>query len=400
MIPLEGAASSRHDSLIEAHTMATVRQIAANRQNAQLSTGPRTDEGKERSRANALKHGLAGAGVVLAFDDAEIVAERMETWQRDYQPRTPEDAWLFEQLVVTTVRVDRCVLEELFLRGEEVNRADLCWENERRLAAEDLASRLAKRPGPTARRLLKTKQGCDWLLDRWRALGEIVARGEEWTEPQKSLALDLLGIPLQVRNVLPWCEGESLAAFVAQQIEALEAAKAGALDVIDQRECKAARRGIAAEPSRQIALLRRYEAACLRRYEWVRGLLHDARRKRSEQAKVEAQPEGVAQPETVAPAAAPPATACEPARDEAYVVDMAMVPRAASPAEASPSVTAVANGNGHTHAHNAGAPAQQAPALAHAAAAAPRPVRPLNRKQRIREQKLQARRAAALAAIR
>jgi hypothetical protein len=48
-------------------------RIAANRLNAQHSTGPKTDEGKERSRANALKHGLTGAGIVLPqTDDAEV----------------------------------------------------------------------------------------------------------------------------------------------------------------------------------------------------------------------------------------------------------------------------------------------------------------------------------------
>src|SRR5947199_9842372 len=45
------------------------RRRAANRANAQLSTGPRTVEGKARSSLNAVKTGLCGRAVLLA--DAE-----------------------------------------------------------------------------------------------------------------------------------------------------------------------------------------------------------------------------------------------------------------------------------------------------------------------------------------
>ena len=54
--------------------MASFRQIEANRHNAQFSTGPGTDEGKRRSRQNAVRHGLTAETVIDALEDAEDYA--------------------------------------------------------------------------------------------------------------------------------------------------------------------------------------------------------------------------------------------------------------------------------------------------------------------------------------
>jgi hypothetical protein len=49
--------------------MATLKQIAANQNNALRSTGPRSLAGKARSRLNAVKHGLTATHSLLPGED-------------------------------------------------------------------------------------------------------------------------------------------------------------------------------------------------------------------------------------------------------------------------------------------------------------------------------------------
>jgi hypothetical protein len=49
--------------------MLTEKQLAANRANAQHSTGPKTEEGKQRSRLNASRHNLTGQVTAMTPED-------------------------------------------------------------------------------------------------------------------------------------------------------------------------------------------------------------------------------------------------------------------------------------------------------------------------------------------
>src|SRR6186713_1423563 len=51
--------------------MTSFRQIQANRRNALKSTGPTSEEGKQQSRRNAVRHGLTAETVIGALEDAE-----------------------------------------------------------------------------------------------------------------------------------------------------------------------------------------------------------------------------------------------------------------------------------------------------------------------------------------
>ena len=81
--------------------MATQAQVLANQANAQLSTGPRTEEGRARSAANATKHGLSSAFRVLPHEDQDEFNDLLDKAREDHEPATEHQAFLVEQMVKT-----------------------------------------------------------------------------------------------------------------------------------------------------------------------------------------------------------------------------------------------------------------------------------------------------------
>jgi hypothetical protein len=64
------------------------QQFEANRRNALRSTGPKTDDGKRRSRVNAVRHGLTAETVIGSLEDAEDYKAFEATIIADYCPET------------------------------------------------------------------------------------------------------------------------------------------------------------------------------------------------------------------------------------------------------------------------------------------------------------------------
>lgn len=88
--------------------MSTAAQIAANIANARQSTGPTTDEGKQRSSQNALKHGLtAKATLIPGEDPAEY--EQFSLGLLDYwTPADPAEFAHVEEMINIQWRLRRC----------------------------------------------------------------------------------------------------------------------------------------------------------------------------------------------------------------------------------------------------------------------------------------------------
>jgi len=173
-------------------------RLAANKRNARMSTGPRTEGGKRASRSNALKHGLC-ASVVVA-EDPKLVQQRASDWFDALKPQNEFQSWLVDEIAILSIRIDRCERMERRARDVKAMKAELCWEDDRRLDAVKLGGLLPKCPAEVVEELRRTPQGCEWLMTRWAMLAHVADVRKEWTAEQARLAFDLLGTPAEFRE--------------------------------------------------------------------------------------------------------------------------------------------------------------------------------------------------------
>ncbi len=124
---------------------------AINRQNAANSTGPRSDEGKARSRRNAFKHGLRADALALPNEDPAIVAARNDSWNNHYQPQSPAAQHLVNQCVQATLLADRCHQYHHAALSKQIRELELNNDIRDDEAARSLAKNLVKDPANTVK---------------------------------------------------------------------------------------------------------------------------------------------------------------------------------------------------------------------------------------------------------
>ena len=111
----------------ETSSSCSERRLAANRANAQLSTGPRTEQGKAISSLNAVKTGLCGHAVLLADEEqARAYREHIERVFAWWEPDNVEEHALVQALADTQWRLESipglesALYAQARLRGEPV----------------------------------------------------------------------------------------------------------------------------------------------------------------------------------------------------------------------------------------------------------------------------------------
>jgi hypothetical protein len=87
--------------------MQSSARLEANRANAQLSTGPRSEEGKRKSSLNAVKTALTGVTVLLPADDAAEYQRHIALYEKELQPVGIEESELVQSLADISWRLRR-----------------------------------------------------------------------------------------------------------------------------------------------------------------------------------------------------------------------------------------------------------------------------------------------------
>ena len=204
--------------------MASEKQIAANRRNAQLSTGATTAEGKARSSMNSYRHGMRSKKRKLLREDLYFFENRKHKWLANFQAADDVSEFLAYQNVCASFEVEHAVQA----RVERVSKLIEASDDQEIDAARELSLRLfsdraaapglygnlpdfrtkqeqkqktsyagvADDPDHPARlvaELEKTAQGCILMLEKWQGLRGQLEPGKVWQSADRLAAIRLLG---------------------------------------------------------------------------------------------------------------------------------------------------------------------------------------------------------------
>jgi hypothetical protein len=204
-------------------------KLEANRRNALKSTGPRTQEGKDRSKMNAVTHGCRAETLIVHDEDLQELEARRQAWIADLAPRSDAEQRAVEDAVSYSWRQDRARRAEVALADARLADHDGDGDTSVEQQVTELGRRLfLDRLGPIefyptgiddpemgdreastslagagklnpddpailVLRLKSTLEGCEWLLGEWAKLKKALDRGQSWISPDKLRAVRLLG---------------------------------------------------------------------------------------------------------------------------------------------------------------------------------------------------------------
>ena len=188
--------------------MATEKQIAANRANALLSTGPKTAAGRARSSMNSYRDGMRSRKRKLLREESYLAENRKHEWMAIANPCNDIAEFLMHQNVCASFEVEHAVRVNLDRSNKLVENSDdkgieavqslgrrlfhdRCGptgaygnlpdnrtkeERKRQTSASRAGGDDPDDPAKLVAELAKTAAGCIWMRDRWEELRELLNR--------------------------------------------------------------------------------------------------------------------------------------------------------------------------------------------------------------------------------
>jgi hypothetical protein len=165
----------------------------ANKNNAQLSTGPRTERGKNVSKFNNLRSGVYAEELIIPGESAEVLQERRDEWTKDLGALTAPERYEVFNAVHATWRQDRMRRAEAIALTALVEKTEEAFHDQKQQEARELIARLPEAPGEVIQGLRNLTAGLDWMIEQVKILAVCLTAAKGLQASQRLHLIHLCG---------------------------------------------------------------------------------------------------------------------------------------------------------------------------------------------------------------
>ena len=143
-------------------------------------TGPKTPEGKRRSRANAMRHGLTATVLTIPDENQDHIKAYTESWLETGQPETAAETAAVSEAALAMLHLERFHKAHQATTANQARYAPTDWDTEQNERLAQAIELLPKKPGTAVAQLKAFGTGVKWLITRWEQLREILRAQGCW----------------------------------------------------------------------------------------------------------------------------------------------------------------------------------------------------------------------------
>ncbi len=169
-------------------------QLESNRRNAQKSTGAKTEAGKKKSRANAVKHGHRASVTVLPNENPALFERVCEDYYKALKPIDAVECRLVNDAVTASWRLDRSIRCESAVLTKKVHQSCLIEDLQRHEEFNRMRRELFENPRKVHIELRNTVLGCEWMVRELQAILKNLETRKFWYVSERDRVLNILGL--------------------------------------------------------------------------------------------------------------------------------------------------------------------------------------------------------------